>query len=861
MRFVLLMAAREVRASWRRLLFFFVCVAVGVGAIVALRSIIQSVRTGLSREARAIVGGDVAISTNRPMSDSVRAALEQAIAAAPVTARVDSISTPTMARPEAGHGVAAAKMVELRGVNAAFPLYGTLSLQNGQPYSHDLLANNGALVRPELLAQLGISVGDRIVIGGRAYSIRGIIAEEPGRRAGSFSLGSRVLVDLGDLRASGLLTYGSRADYEILLKMPPSAVDGFAKTIRAQFRDRFIGVRTYRSTEDAIGNDMARAENHLSLVGFVILVLGGIGVWSVTRVFVRQKVKSVAILKCLGATTGQVLAAYVAQVVLLGLSGSALGVLLARIGIASIPPSVGAALGVSTYGLTGSAVVQGVSVGVLVSLLFSVVPLLEVRRVKPLLLIRGASPSAAPARAWWTVGGIRDRLARVDRLQAAAAVVMAAGLVAIASWQAASLRVGVVVVVGFAAVTLVLQLASAGLIHAVRPIARAKSFALRHAVLSLGRPGNQTRVILLAVGLGSFFVIGVRVLQSNLLQQFSVQLSESGADMFLIEILPDQVDRVRAFLEARKAADAGPPRLIPVLRARVTGVRPAGASTFRDVRNQGREYTITYRDHLEPNETVMSGTFWSPHSPLPENAPVIEVSIEENIHDNFRVNVGDVMQFDVLGRILPATVTSIRKVEWEDARNGGFMFVFRPGPFAHAPQTWIGILRAPQDPTARGRFQRDLVTEFPNISAIDVREILTTVQKAVRTITIAISVVGGVALGSGVLILIGAVAMTKFQRVYEAAILRTLGASTRTLGAMLGFEYATLGLLAGVVGGAGAMAFSWAVCRHVLDIPWRPQPFVALAGAALTTLLVGVVGVAASYDVLRRKPLGTLRAE
>jgi putative ABC transport system permease protein len=189
------------------------------------------------------------------------------------------------------------------------------------------------------------------------------------------------------------------------------------------------------------------------------------------------------------------------------------------------------------------------------------------------------------------------------------------------------------------------------------------------------------------------------------------------------------------------------------------------------------------------------------------------------------------------------------------------MFVFRPGPFAHAPQTWIGILRAPQDPTARGRFQRDLVTEFPNISAIDVREILTTVQKAVRTITIAISVVGGVALGSGVLILIGAVAMTKFQRVYEAAILRTLGASTRTLGAMLGFEYATLGLLAGVVGGAGAMAFSWAVCRHVLDIPWRPQPFVALAGAALTTLLVGVVGVAASYDVLRRKPLGTLRAE
>jgi putative ABC transport system permease protein len=861
MRFVLLMAAREVRASWRRLLFFFVCVAVGVGAIVALRSIIQSVRTGLSREARAIVGGDVAISTSRAMSDSLRAELETAIAAAPVAARVDSISTPTMARPEQGHGSAAAKMVELRGVGPAFPLYGTLTLQDGQTYSHDLLANHGALVRPELLAQLGVAVGDRIVIGGQAYTIRGIISEEPGRRAGSFSLGSRVLVDIDDLRASGLLTFGSRANYEILLKMPASAVDGFARSTRAKFRDRFIGVRTFRSTEDAIGNDMERAENHLSLVGFVILVLGGIGVWSVTRVFVRQKVKSVAILKCLGATTPQVLSAYVAQVVLLGLAGSALGVLLAKLGIAAIPPSVGAALGVSAYSLTGSAVAQGVSVGVLVSLLFSVVPLLEVRRVKPLLLIRGALSSGAPPRPWWTSAGIRERLAGIDRLQALAAVIMGAGLIGIASWQAASLRVGAVVVIGFAAVAFVLNVASAAVVYAVRPIARSKSFSLRHAVLSLGRPGNQTRVILLAVGLGSFFVIGVRALQSNLLQQFSVQLSESGADMFLIEILPDQVEKVRAFLEARKALDAGPPRLIPVLRARVTGVRTAGAPTFHDVRNRGREYTITYRDHLEPNEKVIDGAFWAERSPLPEDAPIVDVSVEENIHDSFRVNVGDVMKFDVLGRQIDARVTSIRKVEWEDARNGGFMFVFRPGPFAHAPQTWIGILRAPQDPTARGQFQRDLVTAFPNVSAIAVREILVTIQKAVDTITIAISVVGAVALGSGVLILIGAVAMTKFQRVYEAAILRTLGASTRMLGTMLAFEYAALGLLAGLVGAAGAMAFSWAVCRHVLDIPWRPQPLVAVAGMVLTTLLVGVVGVGASYDVLRRKPLGTLRAE
>jgi putative ABC transport system permease protein len=206
-------------------------------------------------------------------------------------------------------------------------------------------------------------------------------------------------------------------------------------------------------------------------------------------------------------------------------------------------------------------------------------------------------------------------------------------------------------------------------------------------------------------------------------------------------------------------------------------------------------------------------------------------------------------------------VTSVREVEWEDARSGGFMFVFRPGPLDKAPQTWIGILKAPEDSAARGRFQRDLIAQFPNVSAIDVREILATVKHVVDNVTLAISIVGGIALVSGVLILAGAVAMTKFQRVYEAAILRTLGASTRMLAAMLALEYGGLGLLAGVVGGAAALALTWALSVHVLDIPWRPAPGLAAVGALVTTALVGVVGVTSSVDVLRKKPLGTLRAE
>ncbi len=872
MNFILLMAVREIRASWRRLLFFFVCVAIGVGAIVMLRSIIQTVRGSLARESRAMLAADVVIGTNRPWTPDLLADLEKRLEQAPVRARQETIDVATMVRPADGQGAAVARMVELRGVEPGFPLYGKVLLQDGREYTHALIADHGVLVRPELLTQLGLKVGDRLMIGGQPFTIRGVIAQEPGRRVGAFSFGSRAMVDLQDLKRTGLLSFGSRANYRILLKVDQSGVRPLERAIRSAFASRFVGVSSYQGAEDQIGEDLTRAENYLSLVGFVILVLGGIGVWSVTRVFVRQKIRSVAILKCVGATTRQVLGAYVLQVVFLGLAGSALGVGLARLALNAIPERVGAALGATTYSLTLSAVWQGVAVGMLVSLLFSLVPLLEVRRVKPLLLLRGGTTAGlggpSPHPAWWTVAGVRSRLAAADRVQVVAAVLVTAALVAIAGWQAASLRVGAIVCAGFAALALVLHFVSSGIVRLVRPVARARSFPLRHAVLSLARPGNQTRVILLAVGIGSFFVIGVRSLQANLLEQFALELGSSGADMFLIEILPPQVPAVRAYLDARKAPDSGTPQMVPVMRARVTGVRgrDTNLESFEAVRRQGslgREYTITYRDHLQPNEKVIKGDFWDSASPAaaPGEHETAEVSIEKSIHQRFKINVGDTMRFDIVGRAIDARVTSVRQVQWEDARSGGFMFVFRPGPLDKAPQTWIGILKAPEDPAERGRFQRDLVAQFPNVSAIDVREVLATIKSAVDNVTLAISIVGAIALASGILILAGAVAMTKFQRVYEAAILRTLGASTRTIGAMLAFEYGGLGLLAGAVGAAGALGLTWSVSRYVLDIPWHPAPGLAAAGAAITTLLVAVVGVASSYDVLRKKPLGTLRAE
>ncbi len=851
MMFISRMIAREMRSSWRRLLFFFVCIAVGVGAIVALRSVIQSVRQTFAGEARALITADAIISSNRALDPDLLQLVERRLDEAGADS-LQSVEIATMVRAADGEA-GLTRMVELRAVEPGFPYYGRMALAGGQAFSHDLLRDFGVLVRPELLAQLRLQVGDGLLIGTKRFVIRGVIEAE----LGAFSLGPRIFVSLEDLQATGLLAFGSRASYQRLLKVPDAALDGLVAALRADFANAFARVRSYKATEDDIGEDFARAEDYLSLVGLVIVILGGIGVSSVTRVFVQQKIRSIAVLKCVGARSAQLLAIYLAQVIILGIAGSLLGVALAAGAIAAIPTWLAAAAtpGVTIeYGLTTPAVLQGLGIGLLVSVLFALVPLLDVRHVKPSRLLR--DDATAPRR---------------DPVQIATVGLVASALVALTVWQAGSWRIGLVVTVGFATTALVLHLAGLLMIRLIRPLARSRWFPLRHAVLQLSRPGSQARIVLLAVGLGSFFIIGVRSLQENLIAEFAVDLSPEAPDMFMLDIQADQVEAVRALITSRQDPGAPPPRLLPVLRARVVGVqgRDVQLENYEDVRGRGslaREYTITYRTGLEANERLLEGAFWNGPGPASPDgagaaAPVTEVSIEESIRDRFRIAIGDTMRFDVLGRVIEARVTSVRHVEWSDSRAGGFMFVFRPGVLDRAPHASIAFFRGPSDLAARGRLQADLVAVAPNVSVIDGREILQTIKTVVDNVTLAVTVVGSLVVLSGLLILIGAVAMTKFRRIYEAAIFKTLGATRRLITAVLLLEYGLLGGLAGLIGSLGAIGLTWGISRFALEIPFRPLPLLSAAGVVVTAALVAVVGIAASWDVLQRKPLATLRAE
>ena len=507
------------------------------------------------------------------------------------------------------------------------------------------------------------------------------------------------------------------------------------------------------------------------------------------------------------------------------------------------------------YGLSWSAAAQGIGVGVLVSLLFAMVPLLEVRQVKPSLLLR--HETTGRRRDWFQIG---------------ATVVVAGALVALASWQAASIRVGLSVCAGFIGLTLVLQGVGWLLTRMTRPLARSSWFPMRQAVLHLSRPGNQTRVILLTVGLGTFFIMGVRGLQVNLLNQFALQIGENTPDMFLVDIQQDQAADMKAFLAERLPPESQP-LLIPVLRARVTG-KGGNLDEVEDLQGRGmlsREYTITYRGQLESNETLLKGTFPKPaigvRPPCGTGADprtrLPEVSIEEGIVERFGIDVGDVMRFDVLGRAdsRAGQRHPARRVA-RGAQRRVHVRLRRRHVRGRAALVFRARAREPRRiPAQRGKFTHDLVVRFPNVSVIDLRELLESVRKVFQVVTVAIDVVGSLVILTGGLILVGAVAVTKFQRVYEAAIFKTLGASSRAIAAMLMVEYGLLGTIAGAVGSFGALALGWGVSRFALDIPWRPVLHENLVGTVATSLLIMIIGVAASADVLKRKPLAALRAE
>ena len=841
MQFIFNLFIREIRSSWRRLLFFFLCIAIGVGSIVGLRSLIQNLSQAVGGDARALLTADFEISTSNTFSPEEISRIEAVINQSNIVeARNETITTNAMTRPASAEQEGST-FIELKGIEPPFPLVGNFVMSDGKPFDFKLLENRGAVVAPILLEKLNLKIGDKIRIGEADFEIRATFDEEPGD-SGGFRLGPRVFIEKKAFDETGINRSGSRIRRRILYRTSDNPTP-LVTQLRAALKGTILNVRSYRESQDRLNDQFERTENYLSLTGLLILVLGGVGVWNVARVFVEQKRKTVAVLKCLGADSGKVIFVYLAQILTLGFFGSLFGVLLAQVGLRLAGWYFGADLPENmSYALQPAATWQGILLGVMVSLLFSALPLLQIRNIKPNLLLRDEAGENLRKLDWskWILGAIT-----------------LAGILGLSVWQAGSWRIGTAFLVGLGVTSAILYGSALALTFLLKKTKVFSSFAVSQAINSLYRPGNQTRIILLAVGLGAFVVLTVQSLQANLIREFDFTRNQTLPSLFIIDIQRSQIDGIKKLAEAATGEAVNP---VPTVRARIAYVdgKPLDLEQ-RETREQqgriGREFAVTYRPNLDTNETVTSGKWW-------DNTPSkdAEVSVEEDMARDMNVKIGSTITFDILGRKINARVASIRKIDLRNTRTV-FIFVFRPGVLENAPQTFALPLTKKLPAVERARFQRDVIDQNPNVQVFDVQDIVATVGKLVNNFVLAISFVGSFVMLTGILILIGSVALTKSQRVYENAILKTLGAKRASLATILFTEYGLLGLLAGLIGAFFAVLLSFVVTRFIFQFEWELDWQLAILGVIITTLLVTIIGALASFDVLFKKPLSILRSQ
>jgi len=841
--FVSRMAARELRAAPRRLLLLMATVAVGVAALVAINSFTDNLQDSVRRQARALLGADLALVSRQAFSPRVEALLDTLSRGARLS-RVTSFAGMAYVPRTAG-----TRLVQVAAIEGQYPFYGEIRTEP-RPAWTQLQGGRHVVVDPSLLTALSARIGDTVALGEGRFVITGTIQSAPSDAGVRFAFGPRIYIPARYLAETGLLGFGARVEHEAFLELPASvSAQALAARYRPELRTERVRLRTVADDQRNLTDVLSKLTGYLGLVALIALLLGGIGVASAVVVFVRQRSQSVAVLRCLGATAGRIFAIYLLEAGVMGLVGSVAGALLG-IGLQRLLPGLLSGLLPVDVAptLSWSAAGLGIGMGLWVALVFALLPLLAVRRVSPLSALRRPYESERTPRDRWTI---------------LALLLLAGSTVALAARQTGSWRQGAIFAGAVGVALLILWAAAWALIRGMRRwLPSGWPYVWRQGMANLHRPANQTVTLVLAIGFGAFLLGTLYLVQHNLLQQLRLTGGPARPNLVLFDIQPDQLPAVERLL-----GEAGLPRTpaTPIVPMRIRSVkgRPVtqllagspgeeqgGPSTGWAFR---REYRSTYRDSVVASERVIEGK-WSQAGQSP---PLI--SVERGLAGELGVAVGDEIVWDVQGISLTTRVGSLREVDW--ARfEPNFFVVFPPGTLEAAPQSFVTLTRIP-DPAARGRFQRRLAERFGNVSTLDLSLLQEALERLVERVVLAIRFMALFSLGVGVLVLVGALATSRFQRVREGALLRTLGATRGQVYRVMLAEYLSLGLLASAVALILAAAAAWAVARFVFEgtftLPMIPMGALTLLVVTLTV----AVGLANSRDVVRRTPLEVLRQD
>jgi putative ABC transport system permease protein len=841
--FVSRMAARELRAAPRRLLLLMGTVAVGVAALVAINSFTDNLQNSVRQQARALLGADLALVGRQAFSPRVEALLDTLSRGASL-ARVTSFAGMAYVPRTAG-----TRLVQVAAIAGQYPFYGEIRTEPPPAWSQ-LQGGRHVVVDPSLLTALSARIGDTVALGEGRFVITGTVQSAPSDAGVRFALGPRIYIPARYLEETRLLGFGARVEHEAFLKLPASvSAQALADRYRPELRTERIRLRTVADDQRNLTDVLSKLTGYLGLVALIALLLGGIGVASAIVVFVRQRSQSVAVLRCLGATAGEIFAIYLLEAGVMGLVGSVAGSLLG-IGLQRLLPGLLAGLlpvdVVPT--LSWRAAGLGIGMGLWVALVFALLPLLAVRRVSPLAALRRPYESERTPRDRWAI---------------LALLLLAGSTVTLAAHQTGSWRQGAIFAGAVGVALLILWAAAWTLIRGMRRwLPAGWPYVWRQGMANLHRPANQTVTLVLAIGFGAFLLGTLYLVQHNLLRQLRLTGGPARPNLVLFDIQPDQLPGIEhqlreAGLPRTEATPIVPMRIRSVKGRPVTELLAGSPGQEREGPSSGwafrREYRSTYRDSVVRSERVIEGALsQAGQSPA-------RISVERELAGELGVVVGDEIGWDVHGVPVLTRVGSLREVDW--ARfEPNFFVVFPPGTLEAAPQSLVTLTRIP-DPTARGRFQRRLAERFGNVSTLDLSLLQEALERLVERVVLAIRFMAFFSLGVGLLVLVGALATSRFQRVREGALLRTLGATRGQVFRVVLAEYLSLGLLASAVALALATASGWGLARFVFEGAFS-LPLVPMAGLALSIVALTVlVGLANSREVVRRAPLEVLREE
>jgi len=839
-RFAARLAVREARGGFRRLGIYAAAIGLGVMALVALRSFRADVARSVEREARSLLGADARLTSSRAFPDSVVAVLDSLAGEGAGVARSTMVAS-LVGSVRSGE----VRLLQVHGVEPGFPYYGDARTEPPDAWPP---TREGALVDPAVLVQLDTRVGDTLRIGALRVPVAGTVEGLPTDVGFTAALGPRVFLAAEHLRATGLLGFGSLAEHRAYVRLRRDAdAEAFVDRYREAFREARVSLVSAQEHARGLTDAVDALGRFLGLVGLAALLLGGIGVGSAVHVYVRGKRAHLAVLRCLGATQNTLFASYALQAAGLGLVGAALG---AVAGVAvqhALPAVVGGALGVRIEPVVSwSALAAGIAIGTWVALVFALGPLLGVRQVSPLAALRhDVDP---------------DRRALL-RARVIAALAVVASVAALALLEAPSRREAAAFTLALAGSTAVLAALGWVLMRVARAVVPARAaYPLRQGVRNLFRPANQTVAVTLVLGSGAFVIGAIGQVEGNLVERFSLEGGAGDPNAILFDIQPDQAEGVRDLL-GRFAQ--GTPSLEPIVRARLSAIRgvPVDEALERapgprpEAWAVRREYRHTARDSLTRAETLVAGAWWDEAPPAPTG--VVRVSVEDDVARALRVDVGDRLTWDIAGRAVETVIASRRTVDWARFETN-FFFVFEPGGLEGAPWTAVAVARIASDERL-AELQRALLDAFPNVSVLDLSRLQETLDRLLARLDAAVRFLGGFATVGGLVVLLGAMAATRAERVREGALLRTLGARRGLVVRVLAAEYALLGTLATACGLLLALAAAWALVRFGFEEPFRPRPlrlaavWAAVVGATLAAGLLGGRGT------LERPPLEVLR--